>query len=157
MYAIQHLQHEKGTWYWFVSFSRQGVRHERRFYEPQFGGSEPALAAAVAWRDQKLAEVKALTLVAFCQQRRSNNQSGVPGVHYLCPPRQPEGIWQAKLKLADGTRMTKSFSVLKHGERKAFKLAVAARREMLTRAPDRPYLYDPLAKKFATGAGKRTP
>ena len=32
-----------------------------------------------------------------------------------------------------------------------------ARREMLTRAPDRPYLYDPLAKKFATGAGKRTP
>ena len=157
MYAIKHLQHEKGTWYWGVSFSRQGVRHERRFYEPQFGGSAPALAAAVRWRDQKLAEVKALTLLAFCQQRRSNNQSGVPGVHFLTPSNQPEGIWQAKMKLSDGTRMTKTFSVRKHGERKAYKLAVAARREMLMRTPDRPYLYDPLAKKLAPGAVRRTP
>ena len=75
--------------------------------------------------------------------------SGVPGVHFLTPAAQPEGIWQAKLKLADGTRWTKTFSVRKHGYDKAFRLAGAARREMLRNAEDRPYVYDPLAKRFA--------
>jgi AP2 domain len=51
--------------------------------------------------------------------------------------------------LADGNNRTKSFSVLEHGQRKAFRLAVAARRELLRNAQDRPYLYDPLAKKLA--------
>ena len=73
----------------------------------------------------------------------------LPEIHFLTPPVQPEGIWQAKLKLADGTCTTKTFSVRKHGERKAFGLAVAARREMLERAQDRPYLYDPLAMRMA--------
>jgi hypothetical protein len=52
----------------------------------------------------------------------------VPGVHFLTPPAQPEGIWQARLKLADGTKTTKTFSVRKHGHRKAFRLDVAGRR-----------------------------
>lgn len=149
MYAIKHLQHDKGTWYWVVNFSRRGVRYQRRFYEPMHGGSKAALAAGIAWRDEKLAEVKALGVLEFCQQKRSNNTSGVPGVHFLTPGRQPEGIWQARLKLADGTKLTKTFSVRKHGERKAFQLAVAARREMLQRVEERPYLYDPLARKLA--------
>ena len=154
MYAIKHLQADKGTWYWSVNFSRNGQHHYRRFYEPKYGGSDAALQAAIAWRDEKLAEAKVLGVLEFCQKKRSNNSSGVPGVHFLTPAAQPEGIWQARLKLADGTNTTKTFSVQKHGKRKAFKLAVAARREMLQRAKDRPYVYDPLAKKFAARQSK---
>ena len=154
MYAIKHLQADKGTWYWSVNFSRNGQHHYRRFYEPKYGGSDAALQAAIAWRDEKLAEARVLGVLEFCQKKRSNNSSGVPGVHFLTPAAQPEGIWQARLKLADGTNTTKTFSVQKHGKRKAFKLAVAARREMLQRAKDRPYVYDPLAKKFAARQSK---
>jgi hypothetical protein len=71
-------------------------------------------------------------------------------VHLLKPANQPNGSWQARLKLADGTTMIKSFSVLKYGERKAFALAVAARRRMLEMAEDRPFVHDPLARRFAS-------
>ena len=100
----------------------------------KYGGSRPARQAAIAWRDEQLTKTKVLGVLEFCQKMRSNNRSSVPGVHFLTPPVQPEGIWQAKLKLADGTCTTKTFSVRKHGERKAFGLAVAARREMIERA-----------------------
>ena len=84
----------------------------------------------------------------FCQQKRSNNQSGVPGVHFLKPDSQPQGIWQAKLKLG-GKGRYKSFSVRTYGERGAYELAVAARQDMLASAQDRLYLYDKLAKRMA--------
>jgi len=156
MYAIKHLQQDKGTWYWVVNFSRRGVRYQRRFYETMYGGAKAALKAAIAWRDQKLAEVKTLSVLEFCRQKRSNNTSGVPGVHFLKPANQPEGIWQARLKLAGGTKVTRTFSVGKHGERKAFALAIQARSEMLQFAQDRPYLHDPLAKRMAAGQRPKT-
>ena len=40
-----------------------------------------AKAAAVAWRDEILSELQAFRLVEFHKQKRSNNVSGVPGVH----------------------------------------------------------------------------
>jgi hypothetical protein len=148
-YAIKRLQADKGTWYWFVKFSRCGEPYERRFYDPKHGGAGAALAAAIKWRDGMLAKIKVLRMIDFCQQQRSNNTSGTPGVHFLRPKAQPHGIWQARLKLADGTCETKTFAVLKHGERKAFALALAARKAMLRRADNRAYVYDPLAKHFA--------
>ena len=78
-------------------------------------------------------------------------------MHFLVNPRQPEGIWQAKIKLPDGKKVTKTFSVRKFGGEEAFRRAVAARDELLTLVDDRPYLHDPTAKKFAAkqkgGAG----
>ena len=124
--------------------------HYQRFYEPKYGGSAPAKKAAIAWRDEQLAQTQALTLVEFCQQKRSHNQSGVAGVHFLKPPRQPEGIWQAKLKLA-GKARHKSFSVRLHGYERAYEMAVAARHDLLVQAQaqDHLYLYDPHAKRVA--------
>ena len=148
-YALKHLQADKGTWYWAVDFSRNGRHCYRRFYEPKYGGSEAARAAAVAWRDERLVEVKALGILEFCQKKRSNNVSGEPGVHFLSPPAQPEGIWQAKLKLAAGTCATRTCSVRKHGHQAAYEMAVAARREMLRQARERPYVHDALARQLA--------
>jgi len=148
MYALNRLQATSGTWYWVVSFSRAGKMRSQRFYDPMYGGSAKAKKAAVAWRDEQLTQTPALSLVQFCQQKRSNNVSGVPGVHFLTSARQPEGLWQAKLKIA-GKARTKSFSVREHGDRRAYEMAVAARQALLAEAQDRAYLYDPLARRKA--------
>lgn len=129
--------------------------HYRRFYERKYGGSAQALQAAIAWRDQQLTKAKVLTVVEFCRQERSNNTSGVPGVHFLAPAAQPQGIWQAMLRLDGSRRISKTFSVQKYGYQRAFEQAVAARDDMLAHAEDRPYLKDSLAKRIAVKA--RTP
>lgn len=151
MYAITRQQANKGTWYWAVHFSRRGQMICRRFYDPKHGGNAAAKHAAIAWRDEQMATTQSLSMVEFCQQKRSNNTSGVPGVHFLTSASQPHGIWQAKLKLA-GKAKHKSFSVLKHGWQSAYEQAVAAREQMLAAAQDRPYLYDKLAKQVEAKA-----
>lgn len=148
MYAINHFQHEKGTWYWVVHFGRRGKLYYQRFYEPKYGGSRQALKAAIAWRDRQLAKLKVLTIREFHQRKRSNNTSGAAGVHFHISRRQPLGSWQAKITPHDGRAMTKSFSVRKFGRRKAYALAVAARLELLSGVKDRPYLYHPVAKRL---------
>jgi hypothetical protein len=121
----------------------------KRFYEPMYGGSKKARQAAIAWRDEMLVRIKPMTVVDFSQKIRSNNTSGVPGVTFHKTARQPEGIWQAGLTLSGGKRLRKSFSVLLHGERNAYELAVQARRAMLDDAQDSIYLYSNVALKAA--------
>jgi hypothetical protein len=149
MYALKHLQATSGTWYWVVNFSRNGTMYSKRFYEPMYGGSNKARQAAIAWRDQMLAQIKPMTVVEFSQKVRSNNTSGVPGVTFHKTASQPEGIWQAGLTLGSGKRLRKSFAVLLHGERQAFELAVQARQAMLEQTKDKPYLHSPVALQAA--------
>ncbi|XVJ70977.1 MAG: AP2 domain-containing protein [Rhizobacter sp.] len=149
MYALKHLQATSGTWCWVVNFSRNGTMYSKRFCEPMYGCSKGARQAAIAWRDQMLAQIKPMTVIEFSQKVRSNNTSGVPGVTFDKTTRQPEGIWQAGLTLSSGKRLRKSFSVLMHGERRAFELAVQARQVMLDDAQDRPYLHAPFAVKMS--------
>jgi hypothetical protein len=62
--------------------------------------------------------------------------------------RQPQGSWQAKIKLPDGRKPTKGFSVRRFGDRGAFERAVAARRQMLKLIADKPFLHSEAARKF---------
>ena len=114
------------------------------------GGSENALAAATAWRDEQLAAVSTLSKRAFCQIKRTSNRSGVPGVLFIWPTGQPQGSWAAKIKLPNGDVRTKTFSVKKYGEAQAFDLAVEARNQLLELVEDEPFLHDQVAKKFAS-------
>ena len=149
VYAITHQHATSGTAYWCVNFSRKAKSHYKRFYEPKYGGSEKALAAAIVWRDEQLANAEVLTVIEFCSQKRSSNTSGVPGVHLMRSVAQPLGFWQAKLKLGGGKYKSESFSILKHGEQVAFELAVAARTRMLAEVVDRPMLQHPTAKELS--------
>lgn len=150
VYAIRRLQvHPSGTWCWSVAFTRAGKRYGRRFYDPQHGGSRAARRAAIAWRDEQLAQVQPLRIVEFAALPRSNNTSGVPGVSFLKPARQPEGIWQARLKLGGGRTRTASFSVRLHGYEGALALAVKARQAMLASGDDRAFIHAPTAKRAA--------
>ena len=150
MYAIRRHRAAVNAWYWVVNFRRRGKMYSKRFYDITCSSSKKALAKAIAWRDQQLQRAKILTVAEFHQQRRSNNRSGAPGVHFHKTPRQPRGFWQATIRFHDGKRMSKNFSVRRVGRREAFARAVAARADMLAMVEDRPYLYDAVAKRFAT-------
>ena len=149
MYAIGRLKQAKSAWQWRVTLRRRGKLYAKTFPDLKHGGTKKALAAARAWRDRKISGVRALGLREFNALRRSNNTSGVAGVHFLKTRRQPLGYWQAKVKLPGGRKIHRSFSVRWFGERQAFRLAVAARAELLLRVENRPYLYDRTARKFA--------
>lgn len=95
-----------------------------------------------------MAKMIPLSLREFNALRRSNNTSGVAGVHFLKSRRQPLGSWQARVKLPDGRKVHRSFSVRRFGERQAFRFAAAARVELLMRVKNRPYLYDRTAKRI---------
>jgi hypothetical protein len=95
MYAITRQKAARSAWYWAVHFRRRGKLHYKRFYDLKLGGSDKARAAAIAWRDQKIAATKTLSYREFHQRKRSNNTSGVPGVHFVKSARQPQGSWQA--------------------------------------------------------------
>jgi hypothetical protein len=147
MYAIRRLQVEpSGTWCWRVTFSRAGRPYNRSFYDPTYGGSRGAKKAAVAWRDEQLARIKAMGILDFCQLERSNNTSGTAGVSFVRPARQPERVWQARLKLDGGPTRTKSFSVRMHGYEEAHKRAVAARQQMLAETTNRAFVHAKEAK-----------
>ena len=148
MYAIRRVRRALSAWGWYVTFTRQGKAYSKVFHDLTCGGSRQALRAAVAWRDKTLERAGVITLREFCQQKRSNNTSGVPGVHFLKNARQPLGLWQAKIKLPSGRKVHRSFSVRQYGYERAFRLAVAARNELLQLIEDRPYLKHPTAKRL---------
>ncbi len=149
MYAISRIQAKPGIWCWAVHFRRRGKGYYRSFYDVRRGGSKQALAAAVAWRDRLLASTKALSMREFRQIKRTSNQSGAPGVLFIRPTAMPQGMWQARIKFPGGYQIAKSFGVKKHGERAAFRLAVAARTHMLELIDDQPFLHAKTARQFA--------
>jgi hypothetical protein len=149
MYAIRrHLAAIK-AWCWRVRFSRRGKVYSKSFYDLSCGGSKEAKAQAIAWRDAQLATIEALTLLDLHKQKRSNNVSGVPGVHFLKTDRQPLGFWQAKIKVGGGKSTTKSFSVRQYGGDEARRLAVDARSELLANVDNRAFLHHPVAKRLS--------
>lgn len=155
MYAITRLKAARNAWYWSVNFRRRGKHYSKRFYDLKCGGSTQARAAAIAWRDEQIAQAEVMTLRDFHVQRRSNNTSGVPGVHLVKLASQPEGAWQAKITLPDGHKVHKSFSIRKIGYANAFDLAVKARTELLELVDDRAYLMHPVAKRIAAKSGNK--
>ncbi|MCZ2173282.1 MAG: hypothetical protein LC110_01975 [Burkholderiales bacterium] len=148
MYAISRIESKPGIWCWSVHFRRSGKSHYKSFYDLKMGGSKKALAAAIRWRDDRLAKTRALGKREFHQLVRANNQSGVPGVQFIHPRKQPLGSWQARLKLPDGKEVTRTFAVKRYGHDEAFRLAVKARRELLETIEDKPYLLHPTAKRY---------
>jgi hypothetical protein len=149
MYAIRRHRAAINAWCWRVRFSRRGIMYSNSFYDLVCGGTKEAKAAAIAWRDAQLAELDVLTVREFHQQKRSNNVSGVPGVHFHKTATQPLGFWQATIRFHDGKRIAKSFSVRLYGDKEAFRLAVAARSELLAKVENRPYLQHPMAKRLS--------
>jgi hypothetical protein len=136
IYGITRVDNEVSrTHGWLVTIQRRSVIHRRQFSDGVFGSKARALAAAKTFRDEVVAKNPPLSRREHAEIRKKNNKSGVVGVCRYCasetrdkPEQQQRWFWVASWVLHDGRAKRVKFSVKKHGEEAAFKMAVKARR-----------------------------
>ncbi len=133
-YAIRFMEPDGKSAYYLVAFTRRLVYYSKTFAPAAHGGKRAALAAAKQWRDLMLAGLPPITKQEYARQVRSSNTSGVPGVMRLnLRQESSRGNWRSYPTWVAVTpkgvrpRKSKSFSILRYGERRAFELACAAR------------------------------
>lgn len=121
---------------WQVRLQWKGVRFGRFFSDSAWGGREAALLCAERYRDRLVARFERRRDQTAASTRShtgpaSRNRSGVVGVSRIVQ-RGANGteylFWQASWTAPDGRRETVRFSVLKHGDEIAMRLACEARR-----------------------------
>lgn len=131
MYGISRaIGHRDGPG-WNVHLTRNGVHFSKPFPFSMYGGEEPALIRAQAWRDDIVKAHPPRTRVQIATQLKSNNTSGIPGV--TCQLGRDGNVvgWIAGTTLSPGKKLTKYFSVGRHGAAQAKLLAIAERQRQL--------------------------
>jgi AP2 domain len=112
--------------YWAVMVNNKAGKAFKRFVDAKYGSEEQALAAAEKHRDAVVARLGLLGQVTkpdsphpgVSRTESVNDRDGYPRM---------EAYWQAYWIKADGKQATRRFSIKKHGEEQAKKLAIAAR------------------------------
>jgi hypothetical protein len=128
---------DKQTHGYQVRLTRRGKSISKFFSDRKLGGKKKALEAARAFRDEQEAKLKPLSRLERAERLTKRNQSGVPGVWFQEKRvRRGDGIYFYKVAKATwcpepGRRCTVSFSCNKHGDDKAWDLAVKARKKGL--------------------------
>ena len=148
LYAIQRIDHQRShTHAWKVIIQRRKTIYTRYFSDGRYGGKTTALQAAKVYRDQLIARHPPMTRREVCVIRKTNNTSGVSGITRIDSVEWNKGrklrrrYWDAQWPTLSGKPIHRKFSITLYGERRAFQLAVLARRQglrQLTRAPFRP-------------------
>jgi hypothetical protein len=116
-------------------FDKGRLRYRRKLVsEFGYGGTKKSLLAiAIRLRDKIIAEFGTSTFGVACFQRQksSRNTSGHIGVYRNIQVRngKVQTIWAARWTDAQGKIVMKRFSVRRHGEEKAKRLAILARSE----------------------------
>jgi hypothetical protein len=132
-YAIARIDLPRaGTHGWQVRLQRRGVKFGKFFADRQHGGIQDAYRAARLWRDDLVARFAAEENQARICRPSARNSSGVVGVskiRVIASSGASYWFWQAAWCPAPGERRCVKFSVKRHGDRQAFRLAVEARRE----------------------------
>jgi hypothetical protein len=125
-----------GTHGWIVFAQRRRQVFTKHFADGVHAGRNQAYRAASEYRTRLISEYRTrlikehvgLTRAEYASILRRNNTSGAPGV---C--KYGSGHWVAFWPTVPGRTQRVKFSVAKYGEKKAFELAVAARRRALER------------------------
>lgn len=129
-FAITRMERaESSTFGWQVRLQRRGTRYAKYFADRRHGGIEQSFHAAKLWRDTLLREFAEDDRARVCS-KSARNSSGVVGVSKVTIAGS-NGVtyffWQATWSPSPGQRRSVRFSVKKHGEDEAFRLAVEAR------------------------------
>ncbi|MDB6079625.1 MAG: pathosis-related transcriptional factor and protein [Akkermansiaceae bacterium] len=132
-YAIARIDLPSASTHgWQVRLQRRGVKYGKYFADRSCGGQQESYELARRWRDDLMSRVEEEENAARICSRSARNSSGVVGVSKVAVS-APNGatyfFWQATWCPAPGERRCVKFSVKRHGEKQAFKLAVEARRE----------------------------
>lgn len=135
---IKRIDNDKNSTYaWVVQVQRNYCITWKMFSDGIYGGKRKSLAAAKEFKEQVLADVPSYEYHHHLRTIvRRNNTSGIPGVGRYESINNPNTghrmvFWLAYWDDENGTRRSRKFSVLKYGDLKAKKLAVAERKRRL--------------------------
>lgn len=129
---------------WRVEVWRRGQAHGGEFPDHMHGGPEAAYDAALRHRDALLAQLAPTTMREWATRLRTNNTSGMSGVHRSEVQRKRRdgsvsvlAYWVATFNgVHSGRRGSRSFAVAKYGEQGAYERALRARTELLMKFVD---------------------
>jgi hypothetical protein len=119
-----------GSYGWQVRLQRRGQKVSRFFADRIFGGADASLQAARQWRDDQRELWSKDDSPRTCVSS-PRNASGVVGVSRVIVRSGTGAVyhfWQATWCPAPGQRQSVKFSVKKHGDHIAYRLAIEARR-----------------------------
>ena len=127
---------KSGQYGWWVRMQKSGKKFQEFFNDKKYGGKEKALKAAQGFRDAiKVEYTERLGSKSINPRLVANKQSssGIVGVNRTSYEYKKRGrtykavVWQANWPLGNGKYTSVSYSIKKHGEEEAFRLALAAR------------------------------
>ncbi len=125
---------------WEVRIQRRGKRIEKFFADNAHRGKRAALQAAKAFRDSMEQELKPYTVKELAKSPSIRNKSGIVGVRRSVHTdirgnyEFMYAFWVAQWTDGKGRRRTRSFSVDRHGEEQAFRMALQARQNGVNQA-----------------------
>lgn len=114
---------------WQVRLQRRGIKYAKFFSDGTHQSPAHALNNARIWRNKLLTQLNSHDQTRVCQ-RSSRNNSGVVGVSKVTvsgPNGSNYHFWQATWSPQPRKRQSIKFSIKRHGDHKAFNLAVQAR------------------------------
>jgi hypothetical protein len=136
-YAIARMDlPDAGTHGWQVRLQRRGRRYAKFFADRLHGGARGSYRASRDWRDALIRDLEKIESGARVCIRSARNSSGVVGVSKVAVSAsngETYYFWQATWCPEPGVRKCVKFSVRRHGDRQAFRLAVEARRDGVNR------------------------
>jgi hypothetical protein len=124
---------------WLTQVQRNNQITTKMFSDGVYGDKHKSMQAALAYRDQVLAEARPIEHQLWIRSvLRRNNSSGIPGVaryDKIANPRtgRREIFWLAFWVDENGVNRKRKFSIFRYGEDKAKQLAVAERERQLQR------------------------
>ena len=119
---------------WTVFLQRRGRVVIKLFSDGVWGGRDKALAAAIRFHRSMSRKLRAFSLADYCDIKKRNNRSGIPGVCRNVYQRESGGksiYWVASCPIGRGQQKHIKFSVTKYGEKGAREKAIEARRRAL--------------------------
>lgn len=126
--CIFPVYNAQGLCAWRVEVVRGGVRLDGVFSFAECGGEEPARSMAESYRNALVLKMQPSLSYAERQRLMPHNTSGHPGV--IRVETNNTGYWRASTRI-HGYCLSRSFSVRRHGEEQAKRLALRERERQL--------------------------